>query len=193
MLLVAVNLAVAPRASPRGNLGGVERRPTLSLNEWAVLGVLVDKPRHGYDIAAALRSGSPVGDVWHLTRQLVYRALERLEALGLVEPRRTEASTAGPPRTLYGATARGRADLRRWLVTPVRHIRDVRNAFLLKLVITEQLGLDPDDLVRAQRGAFADLLDQRAVEPPRRDHVAMWRHHSAAAVAAFLDALDRPS
>ncbi|MGH9192040.1 MAG: PadR family transcriptional regulator, partial [Acidimicrobiales bacterium] len=147
----------------------------------------------GYDIAAALRSGAAIGDVWHLTRQLVYRALERLEALGLVEPRRTEASIAGPPRTVYGPTARGRTNLRDWLVMPVKHIRDVRNAFLLKLVITEQLGLDPDDLIRAQRGAFADLLDERAVEPPRTDHVAMWRHHSAAAVAAFLDALDKPS
>lgn len=170
----------------------MERRPTLSLNEWAVLGVLVDGPRHGYDIAAALRAGSPIGDVWHLTRQLVYRALERLEALGLVEPRCTEPSTAGPPRTVYAPTARGRADLRRWLVTPVKHIRDVRSAFLLKLVITEQLGFAPDDLVAAQRGAFADLLDQRAIEPPRRDHVAMWRHHSAAAVAAFLDTLGQP-
>lgn len=171
----------------------MERRPTLSLNEWAVLGVLVEKPRHGYDIAAELRAGSPIGDVWHLTRQLVYRALERLEALGLVEPRRTEPSTAGPPRTVYGATTRGRADLGRWLVRPVKHIRDVRSAFLLKLVITEQLGLDPDELIRAQREAFADLLEQRATTPSRRDHVAMWRHHSAAAVAAFLDALGEPT
>jgi DNA-binding PadR family transcriptional regulator len=170
----------------------VERRPTLSLNEWAVLGVLVDGPRHGYDIAAALQAGTPIGGVWHLTRQLVYRALERLEALGLAEPRRTEPSTAGPPRTVYGTTARGRAVLRSWLVTPVKHIRDVRNAFLLKLVITEHLGLQTDDLIEAQRGAFADLLDQRAIEPPRTDHVAMWRHHSAAAVAAYLDALSKP-
>jgi DNA-binding PadR family transcriptional regulator len=169
------------------------RRPTLSLNEWAVLGVLVEKPRHGYDIAAELRAGTRIGDVWHLTRQVVYRALERLEALGLVEPRRTEPSAAGPPRTVYRPTARGRAHLRRWLVTPVKHIRDVRSAFLLKLVITEQLGLRPDDLVEAQRGAFADLLDQRATTPPRTDHVAVWRHHSAAAVAAFLDSLGERS
>jgi DNA-binding PadR family transcriptional regulator len=157
------------------------------------MGVLVEGPRHGYDIAAALRAGTPIGDVWHLTRQLVYRALERLEALGLVEPRRTEPSTAGPPRTVYGPTARGHKALRGWLVMPVRHVRDVRNAFLLKLVITEQLGLQPDDLIEAQRGAFADLLEQRATTPPRTDHVAMWRHHSAAAVAAFLDALGERS
>ena len=72
----------------------------------------------------------------------------------------------------------------------MKHIRDVRSAFLLKLVITEQLGLRPDELIAAQREAFADLLAQRAITPPGTDHVATWRHHSAAAVAAFLDSLD---
>jgi PadR family transcriptional regulator AphA len=168
----------------------VERRPTLSLNEWAVLGVLVEDARHGYDIAAALQPGTPIGDAWRLTRQLVYRALERLEALGLVEPRRTEPSATGPPRTIYAPTRQGRTTLDNWLATPVRHLRDVRNALLLKLLIAELLGRDTHELVRAQRHAFADLLDNLAVPPPPTDVVATWRHHSAAAVAGFLDALD---
>jgi DNA-binding PadR family transcriptional regulator len=167
----------------------VERRPTLSLNEWAVLGVLVDNPRHGYDIAAELKSGTPVGDVWHLTRQLVYRALERLDALGLAEPRRTEPGDAGPPRTVYGPTRRGRGTLRSWLDTPVTHLRDVRSALLLKLVLLERLGLDRGPLVRAQRVAFEPLID-RLDDAPSTEHVTtLWRHHSAAAAAAFLDDL----
>jgi DNA-binding PadR family transcriptional regulator len=167
----------------------VDRRPTLSLNEWAVLGVLVEQARHGYDIAAALQPGTPVGNVWKLTRQLVYRALDRLEDLGLVEPRRTERGTAGPPRTVYGPTRRGRSMLDKWLVTPVGHIRDVRNELLLKLVVTQRLGRSPDELVEAQRTAFAELLATRADLPPDADVVTTWRHHSAAAVAAFLDGL----
>ena len=108
-----MNLAAALDRCPRPwQPQPVERRPTLSLNEWAVLGLLVERPRHGYDIATELRPGTPVGEVWRLSRQLVYRALERLEALGLVEPRRTEHGT-GPPRTVYGPTRRGRDALRR--------------------------------------------------------------------------------
>lgn len=168
----------------------MERRPTLSLNEWAVLGVLVDGPRHGYDIAAELRPGTPIGDTWRLTRQLVYRALERLVALGLAEPRRTEPSDAGPPRTIFGATRRGRAALRTWLTAPVEHLRDVRNAFLLKLALTERLGLDRTELVRAQRERFAPILDELNPIPRAGDPVALWRHHSARAAAAFLDALE---
>ncbi|MET0902027.1 MAG: PadR family transcriptional regulator [Acidimicrobiales bacterium] len=165
------------------------RRPTLSLNEWAVLGVLADQPRHGYDIAAELQPGTAIGDAWRLTRQLVYRALERLDALGLAEPRRTEASDVGPPRTVYGATRRGRAALRAWLDTPVSHLRDVRSALLLKLVLLERLGLERGPLVRAQRVAFAPHLDRLNDAPPRDHVIALWRRHSAAAAAAFLDEL----
>jgi DNA-binding PadR family transcriptional regulator len=174
----------------RGNLHEVERRPTLSLNEWAVLGLLVEKARHGYDIAAALQPGTPLGDAWHLTRQLVYRALERLEALGLAEPQRTESSSAGPRRTVFAPTARGQVILGTWLATPVEHVREIRSVFLLKLLIAEQLGLDSRDLVRAQRRAFADLFARVEVAPPRTDVVATWRHFSVRAVAAYLQALD---
>lgn len=157
-MLVAVNLArtgemLGSTWQPRP----VERRPTLSLNEWAVLGVLVHGARHGYDIAAELRPGTPIGETWRLTGQLVYRALERLEALGLAEPRRTEPSDAGPPRTVYGATRRGRSALRTWLVTPVQHLRDMRSAFLLKVALTERLAADRSVLLRAQIEQFGPL------------------------------------
>jgi DNA-binding PadR family transcriptional regulator len=167
----------------------MERKPTVSLNEWAVLGVLFERPRHGYDIAAELQRGTPIGDVWRLTRALVYRALERLEDLGLVEPRRHEPSDAGPPRTVYGPTRRGRSALRRWLVTPVDHLRDVRSALLLKLTLLERLGLDRAELVAAQRVAFAAQLSRLSAPPPTENVTALWRHHSAAAAAAFLDDL----
>jgi DNA-binding PadR family transcriptional regulator len=167
----------------------MERRPTLSLNEWAVLGVLVDRPRHGYDIAAELQPGTAIGDAWRLTRQLVYRALERLDALGLAETRRTEPGDAGPPRTVYGATRRGRVALRAWLGTPVTHLRDVRSALLLKLVLLERLGLERGPLVRAQRTAFEPQIGRLHDAPTTDQVITLWRHHSAAAAAAFLDEL----
>ncbi|HEY8545154.1 MAG TPA: PadR family transcriptional regulator [Acidimicrobiales bacterium] len=168
----------------------MERRPTLSLNEWAVLGLLVDAPRHGYDIAAALQPGTRLGDVWRLSRQLVYRALQRLDDLGLVRPVATEPGAGGPPRTTYEPTPAGRAALDAWLVTPVEHLREVRNALLLKLLLAERLGRATGPLVRAQRQAFAPLLDRLTGPPPPADPVAAWRHHSARAVAGFLDTLD---
>jgi DNA-binding PadR family transcriptional regulator len=111
-------------------------------------------------------------------------------ALGLAEPDRTEPSSAGPPRTIYSATDHGHATLDAWLVTPVEHVREIRNGFLLKLLIAERLGRDRRELVRAQREALADLLERLTAPAPNDDVVALWRHHSAAAVDAFLAALD---
>jgi PadR family transcriptional regulator AphA len=165
----------------------MQRRPTLSLNEWAVLGVLVDRPRHGYDIAAELKTGTPLGDIWTVNRQLVYRAIDRLHALDLARPRRREPGAGGPPRTIYGPTRTGRSELRRWLATPVDHLRDVRSALLLKLALTERLGLDSLPLIEAQQEALADRLRELAHPPDDTTDIAgLWRHHSANAVEQFL-------
>jgi PadR family transcriptional regulator AphA len=171
----------------------VDRRDTLSLNEWAVLACLAERARHGYEIAAELAPDTELGGVWRVPRQLVYRALERLAALGLVEPRRQEPGEGGPPRQVYGPTRRGRDRLARWLREPVEHLRDVRGELLLKLVVAHRLHVDPAPLVEAQRSRFAEPLAALAVPPPRDDPVALWRHHSAAAVDAFLDSYSTKS
>ncbi len=168
----------------------MERRGSLSLGEWAVLACLVERPRHGYDIAAELAPSAELGAVWRVTRPLVYRALDRLEALGLIEARHTEAGEGGPPRVVYGPRPAGRARLGGWLAEPVDHLRDVRGALLLKLVVAGRLGADTGPLVAAQRARFADALVALATAPPAGDAVALWRHRSGAAVAAFLDDLD---
>jgi DNA-binding PadR family transcriptional regulator len=173
-----------------GKIGRVERRESLSLSEWAVLACLAERPRHGYDIAAELAPAGELGAVWRVTRPLVYRALERLEALGLIEARHTEAGEGGPPRVVFGPRRPGRDRLARWLAEPVAHLRDVRSALLLKLVVAARLGVDTGPLVAAQRARFAGALAALAVPPPPGDAVASWRHRSGAAVAAFLDDLD---
>lgn len=173
----------------------MRRRPTLSLNEWAVLGLLVERPRHGYDVAAALAPGTEVGRVWRLTRPLVYRAIERLDALALARAQHTEPSGTGPPRTLYAATDAGRDRLGGWLAEPVDHLRDMRAAFLLKLVLARRLGVDTTGLVRAQRDRLDAQITALGAAPPPDQVVALWRHHSALAARAFLDALasDEPT
>ena len=142
------------------------RTATLALNEWAVLAVVVEKPRHGYDIAAALDRDSEIGRAWRLGRPLVYRALDRLEEAGYIERRRTEPGDAAPPRTVYGATRKGRAALKRWLHEPVQRLRDVRSALLLKLVLIDRLGLDRAPLVEAQQGSLRRRV--RRLRRPRR-------------------------
>ncbi|MFV0259098.1 MAG: PadR family transcriptional regulator, partial [Acidimicrobiales bacterium] len=67
--------------------GGV---PELSLTEWVVLAVLAEAPTHGFAVAKELRPGTDLGRVITVHRPLVYRALDRLVAAGLIEYHSTE-------------------------------------------------------------------------------------------------------
>ena len=70
-----------------------------------------------------------------MSRPLTYRALDQLVAKGCAGAVAVEPGIAGGNRTILAITRRGRARLREWIVTPVDHLRDLRSALLLKLVI----------------------------------------------------------
>lgn len=165
------------------------REHHLLLGEWACLGILYPAPAHGFAIAARLKPAGDVGRVWSLSRALTYRALDQLTARGYVEPVGEEPGIAGGNRTILRATRGGRAQLRRWLSTPVPHLRDLRSELLLKLVIAEVCDVDVTPMLRQQRGHIADLsaaMSERLDAAPD-DMVLRWRHESSEAALRFLD------
>jgi molybdopterin-binding protein len=86
-------------------------------------------------------------------------------------------------------TAAGRERSRRWLDTPVAHLREVRTELLLKLALRARAGLDSDDLLAAQQARFDPVIDA-LLSPGRSSHpgdpVDVWRRESARAVRRFL-------
>jgi DNA-binding PadR family transcriptional regulator len=136
---------------------GDRRRRDLLLGEWACLGVLYERPTHGFAIASMLRPGGELGRVWSLSRALTYRSLDQLVERGLVRSVGEEPGIAGGNRTVLAATRAGRAELRRWLATPVPHLRDLRSELLLKLVVAERCGVDVGGMLERQRAIVADL------------------------------------
>jgi len=173
---------------------GERQRRDLLLGEWACLGVLYRGQTHGFAIASTLRPGGELGRVWSLSRALTYRSLDQLVERGLVRTVGEERGIAGGNRTVLAATRTGRAELRRWMATPVEHLRDLRSELLLKLVIAERCGIDVDQMLVRQRAIVADLA--AAVAPADdadaagvADVVLLWRHETAAAALRFLDQL----
>lgn len=164
--------------------GAVARRRNRSLTEWTVLGLVAEEPTHGFALARLLARGGEVGRVWAATRPLTYRAIDQLAADGLVEPIRTEPGS-GPPRTVHRATSTGRRALRRWLMEPVAHPRQVRAELLVKLLLLERAGKSTAPLLAAQRDALADALDA-ARHPAARDSASRWRAEQADAIDRFL-------
>jgi len=182
--------ATGGRRAPVCDHDGVPRAgdlPDPLLGEWACLGILYDRPVHGWAVAEQLRPDGPIGRIWHLSRPLTYRALDQLRARGWVHPVGEEPGAGGPPRVILAATRTGRARLRAWLRTPVPHLRDLRSELLVKLVFAEQHRIDIAVMLDRQR----TIIDEHArllVDPAdERDVVALWRSEMTRAAQRFLE------
>ena len=163
----------------------------LLLGEWACLGILYPKPTHGFAIAARLKPQGDVGRVWSLSRALTYRSLDQLAIRDYLRPVGEEPGIAGGNRTILAATRTGRARLRKWLDTPVVHLRDLRSELLLKLIIAENCDIDITSMLDRQRTHITDLAESIAahLEAEPGDVVALWRGESSTAALRFLERL----
>jgi PadR family transcriptional regulator AphA len=109
--------------------------------EWVLLGLLMRKPKHGYELHQFFSPPSPLEQVWYLGISQMYKLLKGLEEQGHVEVT-IEAQEARPDRRVYHVTASGREALLDWLQTPVDGIRLMRVEFLGKLFLARELGPD---------------------------------------------------
>jgi DNA-binding PadR family transcriptional regulator len=163
----------------------------ISLTEWVVLTVVDEAPTHGFAVATLTAADGDLGRIWRIPRPIIYRALGRLDAAGLVTPDSVEPGR-GPRRRLYASTPAGRAAVARWLDTPVEHVRDVRSHLLLKLALRERRGQRPADLLHRQRQILTPIAGalQRSprVEPSGFEAMLVaWRRANTQATLAFLD------
>lgn len=161
----------------------------LSLGERVCLALVAEGVDHGWAIGTELAAENELGRVWTLSRPLTYRAIEQLEAKGLL--RRHGARRSGPAgreRSLLVCTAAGKRVVGQWLDAPVEHLRDVRTELLLKLLLRRRRGLANEPLLEAQQHASREQIDSLAAAGPGTDPVDLWRRESARAVRRFLDA-----
>lgn len=163
----------------------------LLLGEWACLGILYPAPTHGFAIAARLKPTGDVGRVWSLSRALTYRSLEQLAIRGYLQPVGEEPGIAGGNRTILAATRAGCAQLRKWLATPVVHLRDLRSELLLKLIIADICDVDIGRMLELQHTHITDMAETvgSLTDGYPGDVVAIWRSESSSAALRFLERL----
>lgn len=163
-----------------------------------LLGLLLDGPRHGYDLARAFAPGTALGAVVHLGSSHLYALLTGLERGGLVQGM-LEEQGARPPRRVYSISEAGRREVLRWVEEPVARPRDVLLDFPLKLYLARHLNPQrAAELVARQRALFVRYLDGLVHEAPDpallradRDFVELIRRGRVArteATIAWLDA-----
>ena len=86
----------------------------------AILGLLAQRPRHGYELRAAFSAVIGGDENWDVKPAQIYTTLERLEEAGLVERRSDMGEGNEPARRIYAITTQGDQVLREWFATGVR-------------------------------------------------------------------------
>ncbi len=82
--------------------------------------------------------------------------------------------------------------MRRWLATPVLHVRDVRSQLLMKLALLDRRGADPRTLLELQHALLAPIvaaIDEQPAGDGFDATLHAWRRSAATSVLAFLDDL----
>jgi PadR family transcriptional regulator, regulatory protein AphA len=160
-------------------------------SENVLLGLLAEKPMHGYELAQRAHDDEALRAIWRIERSEVYFLLGKLSKCGYVNESEEQAGN-GPARVVFEVTAAGREALNRWLSTPEQYPRNLRSALLARVYLA--LRQDPQialNLIDAQRIVLEDWLArfrQRAFSDPV---VAVVHNFRAAQVEGILKALDQ--
>jgi len=148
---------------------------------FAILGLLMQKPRHGYELRAAFEAVVGGDANWEVKPAQIYTTLERLEEAGLVRRSSDLGEGDEPSRRIYALTADGRQALDGWFtsgVTP-EHQRD---EFFVKLMVgLASRGADPAQLIQTQR---AHLYPELHAATTQRDQYDV---HTEMAQILLLD------
>jgi PadR family transcriptional regulator, regulatory protein AphA len=122
----------------------------------AILASLEFKPMTGYDLKKFFDSSAD--NFWTTTQSHIYKALGDLEKEGWVEKCVIEQEDK-PNRKEFSITATGRAELRRWLTTPLLPA-PVREAWLVQLFFSHNSSDQEIAALIEQRGkAIREILD----------------------------------
>lgn len=136
----------------------------------AILGLLAQKPRHGYELHSAF-SSVVGGATWDVKPAQIYTTLERLEESGLVQTKSDLGEGREPDRRIYAITRDGHEALKSWFDegVPTEHQRD---EFYVKLMIGLISGeADPARIIQTQRSRLFQELHDATTQRDKYDPV----------------------
>jgi DNA-binding PadR family transcriptional regulator len=130
----------------------------------ALLGLLAQKARHGYELRVAFESVVGGDENWDVKPAQIYTTLDRLEEAGLVERQSDLGQGDEPSRRVYALTATGHTALHEWFATSVdtQHQRD---EFFVKLMVALFSGEgNPERIIQIQRNhLYKEMHNMTAV------------------------------
>jgi len=153
----------------------------------ALLGLVLQHPGHGYDLANRL--DRRLGPAWQITAKDLYRMLEQLEKAGLVSSRRVASDGPTGNRRIYSPTERAEAALTEWMSANAR-MAPVRAEFQAKIAVAR--APDAPRLLAAldvyERECFRLFKESSQDAPPVRSFAGVAVHLSRASARLHLRA-----
>lgn len=125
-------------------------KPERPATEYAVLALLTEGASHGYDLSRRFAENSELSRVCRLEMAMLYSLLRKLEKEGLIVGREEQVSQL-KSRRVVEITGQGLKEVESWLSQPVRHAREIRLDFLVKLYFA----------YRRSPGFALELLDKQ--------------------------------
>lgn len=133
---------------------------------YALLGLIAQQPRHGYELHAAFEALVGGKENWDVKPAQIYTTLARLAESGLVVEDSVEKD-GGPEKRIYALTPAGREELQAWFDMGVlgEHQHD---EFFVKLMLGITLGgVDARHVIHVQREALYRELHQVTTQRQR--------------------------
>jgi DNA-binding PadR family transcriptional regulator len=102
----------------------------------ALLGFFIEKPKYGYELYKHISKETSFFKIWRLKQSQFYGFLERLFTEGFLSQQMI-AGEQYPDRKLFTITQAGTQQLEKWITTPVKRGREMRQEFIAKLFIAK--------------------------------------------------------
>lgn len=157
------------------------RKRELTTPDLVLLSLLAERPMHGYQANLELERRQ-VRDWAGISRPQVYYSLEKLAALGLIRAADSDDPAAGPERSVFTTSARGRTALADALEREDWVTQRERPPFLTWIALSWQArpGIFQRQLRRRQKFLEEELAREEATlrdvraEVGHRFHEAVW-------------------
>ena len=134
----------------------------------AILGLLSQSPRHGYELRAAFEAMVGGADVWNVKPAQIYTTLARLEEGGLVQQEDIQQN-GGPEKRIYALTPLGETALQEWFTSGVEASYQ-RDEFYIKLMLSlANDKTDPYRVIQAQRSRLYQELHDLTLQRNQMD------------------------
>jgi len=99
--------------------------------EIALLGFLFNNSKHGYELYKEISNPMGIGGVWRVKIGKMYAMLKKLESQDFIRAT-SERDGNRPSKNTFFLTIQGKNIFKKWMITPIKHGRDLRILFFIE-------------------------------------------------------------